>query len=286
MILQEKKQVIDTGEIGNASTGDILFDGGNKINDNFRSIYNAFGDQRLGSIADGENTQTIHATGYYQKANQYDFRTPIPTGTMYDVDASSGAVSPILSVGKAGECVVFINTNGSISVNTPLVISVSSGSFANVQGSLTITSPNSKVTCWCTSFENGVATWDYSVESLFGDKQFAVDDTISLSGVTQKIKIAHMTEFNGIKLFTMAMNSTGTKMRQSEINLMVDTIARNVHSTEFAVIRNGALDEEDEIINISFEIDANNNVNALVSSSNIGMKLLIKSISTQKLGAA
>lgn len=286
MAIQEKKQVIDVGEIGNASTGDILFDGGVKLNHNMDSIYNAFGDQRLGAVANGENTQTIHATGYYQKVNQYDFKAPLPIGTMWDVDTTTGAASPILTVGKAGECIVFVNTNGSWSVNTPLVITPSGGGFAQIQGSLTITAPYSKVTCWCVSNTNGVAIWDYSIESLFGNRQATIDKTVSLSGAEGKVKIAHMDEFNFIKLITTASNANGSKLRSSEINLMIDRSTKNVHSTEFAVLRGGALNEEDEIINISFEIDNNSIVNAIVSSPNAGMKLAIKSIATQKLGAA
>lgn len=36
--------MIDIGEIGNVFIGDILFDGGNKINSDFNVIYNVFGD--------------------------------------------------------------------------------------------------------------------------------------------------------------------------------------------------------------------------------------------------
>ena len=67
MYVDEGKKVIDVGEVGNASTGDILYAGGVKINQNYDAIYNAFGDQRLFAAGSGEGSQKIHATSYYQK---------------------------------------------------------------------------------------------------------------------------------------------------------------------------------------------------------------------------
>ena len=292
MIEQEVKQYIDVGEIGNASTGDILYDGGVKINHNFDSVYNAFGDQRLGSVGHGEGNQTIHATGYYQKANQYDFRTPIALGTMWDVDTTTGAASPTIVSGKPGECVVFVNSNGSFSVNSPLSVAVAAGSFAGIQGPLNITTPYSRVECWCVKKENGVSVWNYSVSSMFGDKQAAINGTFPVAGAESKIRIAHVDEYNTIKLLVTAMNPNSSKMRQSEINLLVENTAgidhskKKVHATEFAVFRVGNTSEEDEIVKIGFEIDTNGFVNALVSSSVSGIKLAIKSIATQRVGSA
>lgn len=292
MINQEVKQYIDVGEIGNASTGDILYDGGVKINHNFDSVYNAFGDQRLGSVGHGEGHQTIHATGYYQKVTQHDFRTPIGLGTMWDVDTTTGAASPMIVEGKPGECVVFVNTNGSFSVNSPLSIGVASGSFVGVQGALNITVPFARVECWCIKKENGVAVWDYSVSSLFGDKQTPINKTVAVTGAETKVRIAHVDEYNTIKLMLTAMNTNSSKMRQSEINLLIentpgiDHTKKKVHATEFAVFRVGNVNEDDEIVKIGFDIDANGFVNAVVSSSVAGIKLAIKSIATQRVGAA
>ena len=61
MYIQTPKQLIDVGEIGNASTGDILFDGGVKINNDINAIYNAFGDQRKMATANG--TKHTHRSG-------------------------------------------------------------------------------------------------------------------------------------------------------------------------------------------------------------------------------
>lgn len=286
MLIQEKKKVIDVGELGNASTGDILFDGGVKLNLNFASIYNAFGDQRLAVIDDGENQQTINATGYWQKVNQQDFRTPVALGTCWDVDSSSGAVSPIITQGKPGECVQFINSNGSWSVNNPLVITLSGGTFAGISGSLNVSSPFSKVTCWCVSNIGGVVTWNYSVTSMFGDQQLPINSTHFVTSTQSKIRIAHSTEYTSIKLLLTGGNANNSKMRQSEVNILIDQSGKKIFYTEYAVLRVGSNDEEDEIINISFEIDTNGYVNAVVSTSITGIKLAIKSIATQRIGAA
>lgn len=292
MIDQEVKQYIDVGEIGNASTGDILYDGGVKINSNFDSVYNAFGDQRLGATGHGEDTQTIHATGYYQKVDQYDFQTPIPLGTMWDVDTTTGAASPSIVAGVPGECVVFVNSSGSFSVNSPLVIAVAAGSFVGVQGALTITAPFSRVECWCIKSENGVSIWNYSISSMFGDKQTAINGTYPVAGAESSIPIAHVDEYNSIKLLMTAMNPNSSKMRQSEINLLVentplvDYTNKKIHVTEFAVFRVGNTTEEDEIFEINFVVDSNGFINAVVSSTVAGLKLSIKSIATQRIGAA
>lgn len=283
---QEPKKVIDVGEIGNASTGDILFDGGVKINFNFQSVYNAFGDQRLDAIANGENAQLIHATGYYQKATQYEFRTPIALGTMWDVDTSTGAVSPIITQGKPGECVEFVNTNGSISVNSPMVISASGGTFAGVSGPLTITAPYSKVVCWCVSASGGVSTWNYSVESMFGDDRKPINATFPIGAVANPIRIAHATEFESIKLMLVCANANKSKMRFSEVNLLINSLSRTVFTNEYSVIRVGNTSEADEIVNIAYDIDSNNYLVMNVTSSTTGMKMAIKSVATQKIGAA
>lgn len=282
---QETKKVIDVGEIGNASTGDILYDGGIKINKNFNSIYNAFGDQRLGNVNEGEESQLIHATGYYQKANQYDFRTPIELGTMWDIDTSAGSASPIITEGKPGECVVFINSNGSWSVNTPLIVTVSSGSFIGVQNSLVVTSPYSKVVCWCIKNENNVAIWNYSITPLFEQKYVPLEGTYMVS-TTPKLKICHMSEYDTIKFLITSSNQTKSIIKQSEFSLLIDPLNKNVYSTEYAVIRKGNTSETDDIVKITFDIDSSNFVNMNLSSSVSGLKTAIKTLDALKIGAA
>ncbi|WWS25377.1 hypothetical protein vBKpnAMK6_00436 [Klebsiella phage vB_Kpn_AM_K6] len=98
MYTDKGKKIIDVGEIGNASTGDILYDGGVKINDNFDAIYNAFADQRLFAAGGGALNQKIHATSYYQKIKFGDANSAgtVPMGSCIDADCSEGAVQVAL----------------------------------------------------------------------------------------------------------------------------------------------------------------------------------------------
>lgn len=285
MIEQQGKQIIDIGEVGNASTGDILYDGGDKINSNFDAIYNAFGDQRYSAQGTDEGNQTIHATGYYQKVDQTEFRTPVPIGSMYDVDATAGAVNPILSKGKRGECVVFINSNGTVSVNRPLVIQPS-GSFVGISGGLTVTSPYCKVICWCVADDGGEPVWNYSIESMFGQKQVPVEGTYALTANDTTIRLAHTSEYNAIKLLVLGVSNDGKKFHQAEVNLLIDHINKKVYATEFAVLRIGNTSETDNLLNIDYSIDINGNVNMLAKTTYQGVKLSVKSIATQKIGSA
>lgn len=62
--MQELKTLIDTGIKGNSSTGDILYDGGEKLNINMDSLWNVFGDYRLyDETTHGQGRQTLHAIG-------------------------------------------------------------------------------------------------------------------------------------------------------------------------------------------------------------------------------
>lgn len=280
-----KKQHVDVGEIGNASTGDILYDGGVKINDNFSAIFNAFGDQRYFANNEGENLQVIHATGYFQRGTAQIITDVIPNGSQYDIDTSGGGFAVRLAKGKQGEMVRFINSNGSISVNNSLTI-VPNDSFKGVSGNLRITSPYSIVTCLCISDSNGVSVWDYSIQSLFGDTVASIRQTYELSTNNTVIPICHKSEFNTVKLLLTAAAANNSKMKSSEITLLIDALNNKVYSTEFASLRVGATNDDDEIYSCEFSISSAGFVNATVSSPTAGMKLAIKSTHTQKIGVA
>lgn len=287
MFTQIPKSEIDIGEIGNASTGDILYDGGKKINDNFDAIYNLFGDQRFYDKNTQVGNQTIHATGYYQKVNQYDLRLPLAMGTLWDVDTTTGAANPILAQGKPGECIRFINSNGSCSVNSPIEINPTAGSFIGVQGALVITQPNCLVECWCVSNENNVAIWNYSISSMFGSKETPIEvtKTVPISGGV-KLPIAHSSEYNAIKLLVTAQSADGTKIRQSETNLLVDNLRKNIHDTEFAVMRVGNSGENDDIVDIKYDIGTDGKVVMSVTTTYQNMRISVKSIAVQRVGTA
>lgn len=286
MFTQNPKREIDIGTIGNASTGDILYDGGDKLNSNFNAVYNMFGDQRFFDNGTAEVNQTLHATGYYQKVTGFDLRTPLAMGTLWDIDTSNGAANPILSTGKPGECVVFVNSNGSCSPTRPIVIQPSGGSFAGVIGGLTITQPYARVECWCISNENNVPIWMYSLRSMFGSYEVPIEVTKPVTSTDSKIDIAHVTEYKTIKLLVTAMTADGLKMRSSEVNLMIDSRTKTVVSTEFAVMRIGNSDEDDEMVDIKYDISAGDTVQMTVKSQYPNMRIAVKSISTQRVGSA
>ncbi|AWY10267.1 baseplate wedge tail fiber protein connector [Acinetobacter phage vB_AbaM_Konradin] len=288
MFIQQPKMEIDVGEIGNASTGDILFDGGEKINSNFTAIYNQFGDQRMYNANTQVGNQTIHATGYYQKVSGIDLRSAVTLGSMWDIDTNpTGGANPILPKGKPGECVKFINSNGSCSVNQPIDIQVIDGSFVGIQGGLKITQPYCMVDCWCIAVNNNIAIWNYSIKSMFGSFETPVEVTKSVPANTPtEIPIAHFSEYNSLKLLITAQTQNGEISRQSEVNILIDRYLKNVHHTEFGVIRIGNKSEEDEIVDIKYNISSAGVLTCTVSTKINNMRVAIKSIATQRLGSA
>jgi hypothetical protein len=290
MYEQQPKQLIDVGEIGNASTGDILFDGGEKLNSNMNAIYNAFGDQRKMTLDEGQGTsgQVIHATGYYQKAtnNSQEYATPVPNGSMHDIDTTDGGVVVTLTKGVRGEGVFFINSNGSISTTNPLTI-IPSDNFVGLPGALTITAPYSEVKVWCISDTDGRSVWNYVVRNMFGDYHDPVQGTwaIPIAGSID-IPLFQKSEYATVKFLVTSRSTDGRKMKSSEINILVDTVNNEVISTEYSVMRVGNVTEEDDIATYSFKINGNNMVTLTATSTTIGLRVAVKSIATQKIGAA
>lgn len=281
MYEQTGKKLIDVGEIGNASTGDILFDGGEKLNNNLNDIYNTFGDQRL-----NDGVQILYATGYYQKITSAQLGTPIPNGSMIDVDNtdSTGAAIVSLSRGKLGEGVVIVNMNGSVSSSKPIVVRAFD-SFVSLPGELTVTQPYCKISCWCVSDEGGISKWDYSVESLFGEKVIPVDKTFSLTSTDKEIPLFYRNTYDTVKMLITASSVDGTKVKASEILLNTDWAKKAAYFTEYAVIRRGHVNEDDEILSLDFKYVGDNLV-AVANSTTLNMRLAIKFITTQKIGVA
>lgn len=278
---QTAKQLIDVGQIGNSSTGDILYDGGEKVNGVINSVYSAFGDQRLESLNNGVDSMVLHATGYYQKATAQTFRLPIELGTMWDVDATGGSVSPILPKGKRGECVRFINTNGSLSVNNPLVIQPQSGnSFVGLSGVLTVSTPYTIVECICIS-DGAVSIWNYNIKSLFGEEQKIIDTINIIGTINTVIPIVHVSQYTAFKLNLVAVGANGAS-RSSEVNILVDNINKKVYSTEFAVLYTS----NEDLIDFSFSINAQNIITMIVKSTGANTRLSIKSTDVQRVGSS
>lgn len=286
MINQTPKLLVDIGEIGNASTGDILYEGGRKLNVDLDSLYNTFGDQRLYSVNNGENTQVLHATGYYQKAtNIIEWNSTVALGSMRDVNTAEGVITARIAKGKAGEGVIFINSNGSLSTSMPLEVELQgTDSFLTAAtNKMKFTQPYTKITLWCIDDANGVGTWDYKIESMFGNQSVLLDKTYNMSSVVRDIPIAYRADYKTIKLMLTAISTDETKYKASEILLYIDLKDRKVYSTEYAVIRRGQTNEEDEIYAIDFRIDNQDIIQAAISSPT-AMKLAIKVISAQTIG--
>lgn len=286
MINQTPKLLVDIGEIGNASTGDILYEGGRKLNVDLDSLYNTFGDQRLYSVNNGENTQVLHATGYYQKAtNIIEWNSTVALGSMRDVNTAEGAITARIAKGKAGEGVIFINSNGSLSTSMPLEVELQgTDSFLTAAtNKMKFTQPYTKITLWCIDDANGVGTWDYKIESMFGNQSVLLDKTYNMSSVVRDIPIAYRADYKTIKLMLTAISTDETKYKASEMLLYIDLKARKVYSTEYAVIRRGQANDDDEIYAIDFRIDNQDIIQAAISSPT-AMKLAIKVISAQTIG--
>jgi hypothetical protein len=276
------KLLIDVGEIGNASTGDILYDGGVKLNTDLNNIYNTFGDQRLTDVYD---MQKLHATGYYQKVfRSSDFGPGVNPGVMADVDTSAGNVLCAVRNGKVGEGVIFINSTGSFSTENFFEIQVVDSFVSIPSGNLRITTPFTRITVWCVSVEGGVAKWDYSIESMFGDKTIPLNKTFQLSSTKRDIQLFPKGQYQTVKLLATAMTTDGTKYKTSEILLLIDYQSNKVFSTEYAVMRGGQVNDEDEIYNLTFSMPTGDYVIATADSSIPTMRLALKVIDTQSFG--
>lgn len=291
MIVQTTKKLIDVGEIGNASTGDILFDGGEKINEDFNNLYNTFGDQRLFSNDSGIATQTLHATGYYQKYNTIvEWGPPVRMGEQRDVDTTNGPILALLDKGKAGECVVFINSNGSFSAENYFEIQPNNSFVSVPSGNLKIISPFCRITCWCISDDDGISRWDYRIDNMFGEHAIPLDKTYLLNTTKRDIPIAVQSQYQTIKLICTAASTDGRKFKASEILIYNDIASNKLLSTEYAVIRGGNVDEEDEIYTLDFKLDTittdptKRYILATASSTTSNIRLAIKVIETQTFG--
>lgn len=288
MAYQTGKKLIDVGQVGNPSTGDPLYDGGQKLNEVITNLYNALGDTRLLTANEGVGQMLLHATGYYQKLPRtYYAGNPIELGSMHDMDTSNGPVTVVLPTGKAGEGCYFINSNGSVSVDRPLIFRPQVGDgIKGVSGQLYVTAPYARIVVWCVKKEGAVTTWDYSIESMFGSKTMPVDTTrLITKAASTAIPLFGLSEFSGAKILVYAENLTGTVNKMSEVLMSVNqaTSTKAVYSTEYAVLKNS----EDEMYTLEFTVGAGDIVYANVKSKTEDrIKFTVKAIDTIKSGIA
>lgn len=282
-MVQTPKKRIDTGTVGNASTGDILYDGGEKINSNFDELYNTFGDRRLFETDKGVGKQTLHATGYYQKLARSEYAgQPVELGSLHDIDTASGTLSLILPKGRVGEGVEIINSNGSFSTTNSLNIRPQAGdAILGHQSSVNITQPYSRVLVWCVSVVGNKSTWRIGVESMFTDTTTPLDKTVNVTQNETNVAICGKGEYNTVKLITSATNAAGTKIRSAETLLMIDAKAGNVYSTEYAALEHGG-----EMYSVRYFIGAGDMVYAGFTATGDNVRVAVKAVDTVKIGAA
>lgn len=277
-MLQEPKELIDIGEIGNTSTGDILFDGGEKLNKVINALYNTYGDYRLTSLDNGIGRAILHATGYYQKHPRSYYTQPIDIGSMHDINVLDGTLSIRLPKAVQGEGVVIANFNGSISDKLKLIIVPNiSDDISDAGSSLTITKPFTKITLFCTKTVGSRAVWSFKTESLFGDSVQAVQGTYDIT--TEKfIEVANKDEFKSIKFMLTGTNDT--EFKTSEVMIHIDLLNSAVYHTEYAVVKSDGID----LYSVQFSID-NDILYAKITTTSRAT-VTLKSIESIKHGVA
>lgn len=248
-MLQEPKELIDIGEIGNTATGDILYDGGEKLNKVINALYNTLSDYRLTALNDGIGKSVLHATGYYQKHPRSYYTQPIDIGSLHDINVNDGTLTIRLPKALLGEGVVLANINGSITDKLKAIIVPNvSDSIDGVFDNLTLTKPFTKVTLFCSKVEGSRGIWSFKTESLFGDSVVAVQGSYDVLG-SKSVKVAFKDEFKSIKFLL-----TGTsvdKFKTSEVLVHVDSDNNIAYHTEYAVVKS----DNDNVYNISFSIE-------------------------------
>ncbi|MGL4522760.1 MAG: baseplate wedge tail fiber connector [Bacilli bacterium] len=277
---QLPKQLIDVGEKGNANTGDIIYDGGVKLNANLDALYNTFGDSRLFESAAGNLTQYLHATGYYQKLPvSYYGSKAVEPGSMHDLDTTSQTFVLNLPNPKRGECVEVINSNGSFSINE-IVIKPQSGASILGKTEIRINQGSVRLRFVCIDETPNNAIWDYELSPLFGDFSVPVNKTLELdASASTNIVMFPLENFTGVKLIIAAEEiKAGAKERNvSEVLLMIDVEDKKVYSDEYSILFKVA-----KLYSVDFSV-LNNSIIAAVTNKTPGrIKFSIKSIETIK----
>ena len=276
---QQEKQRIDVGEKGDANTGDIIYDGGVKLNRTLDNLYNAFGDQRLYSIGSGDNLQKLFATGYYQKLPPSEYASKIELGSMHDLDTTTGDLVINLPTPKLGEQVKFINSNGTFQSNKA-ILRCDAGSSIRGSNELDLIHPYSHITLTCINDVGATKVWDYKIEPMFGDYSVPVDTSKVEIEANAKVTIDlfDKSTYSGAKLVLSAkeLKSGQKEMTVSEILLMIDSDGNTIYSDEYSV-----LFKTKKIFNIDFKITGNRCL-ADVTASDSKINFAIKTIETIK----
>lgn len=277
--IQPTKKLVDVGEIGNANTGDIIYDGGVKINEGITALYNTFGDIRMWEVNMGVGAQKLHGTGYYQKnPTSYYARNPVDMGSMHDLNSISQSFNVTLPTPKLGESVEFINSNGSFAVNKVVFKAQAGG---DIMGASTVDMTHGfvHVKFMCIDDTVGASKWNYKFTPMFGDFTVPTNTTLEIAKTSPKtIPLFNKSLYDGVKLIMSGTEiKTGIKERTlSEVLLMVDTESDTVYADEYSVIF-----KNEKVFSVEFSV-VNSVVVAKVTTPKNSIKFSIKSIETIK----
>ena len=285
MKLQNKKRLIDVGEIGNASTGDILFNGGVKINEVFEDLYNVFGDRRLLKGNNGQQLMILHGTGYYQKLPRSDYITEIEVGQMHDISTSDGPLTIRLPTNaKAGERVKIQNFDGSWK-NFPLSVDAQVGGNIDDQQILKFNQDFCEIQFICTNdAQLNVRGWKQLVTPLYGNHYVPIDDIITLNRqqIVQK-EIYKTNEYSSLKLLITGEEiiNTNEQTFKQTMEVLILNDKTQVLSTEYGVLYTSP----DKLFTVEFTLSTDNQtVYAKISQNSLKqIKVHIKAIEQIKI---
>lgn len=305
MSVQNPKRLVDTGVEGVEGTGDTLFQGGTSLNRNLNSLYNVMGDYRIFKTdsAQGDQIQTLHATGFYQKHSRAYYSgaenpsgNPVEFGSLHDVSVTrdgSGDLTVTLPAGlnKQGECIEIINTDGSIGYGAgkELIIRTSGAgdSIINFGSSMKLQKPHFKITLWVQSSAPTGATWNYKIEALYGDQ--AMPYSVSMSTIapnnSRTVNLFQKSGYHSVKHLIFATErGTNVSQEMAEVLLMVNNTNQldyNVYHTEYARVRSKdpSTLSNDLLYTAEYSITAGGVVRMTVTNiSNVAIDVFVKAI--------
>jgi hypothetical protein len=254
------KDLINTGVVGDSSTGDSLFTGGGKINAMFEEIYDAFG-------LNGANPQNIHATGYFQTPARTYFTFPVQPGAQLNVDTRNGDLTVKLPNGKIGEMVRLRDIHGSW-FNSPVTVQPDGLETINgVIGGLVLNVALTEVVFVCINDTPGSVNWTYSISSISSrdiiksatgiiDRDFVLAPSTPISHL-----VCPVNAITTVKLLVSGLQSSGgVSATSSEIHLVTDGVTHAF--SEFSVLNTGT----DRVYDIDFSVVSGNLMMAITTT--------------------
>lgn len=282
MSQQTTKKLIDTGTKGNGGTGDIIYDGGVKLNEMISNLYNAMADVGKFDINNGVDQQMLHATGYFQRRPSSFYNANIiQMGSMHNIDTTAGTLVIRLPKGVPGEFISFVNTNGTLSSDAPLrLIPDDMDVILGHTSSMDLTMPNTRTDLWCIKDNNGISVWTYKITSLYGDESIPINSTYTVDNVKQPIKLASREAVNSMKIILSGVSRDQKKYKSSEVLLMLDHDTKTVYANEYSVLKN----TDDEVYTVSFSLESDNGLYMIVEPTDGYARVAVKSTDVVRIG--